>query len=172
MLDYAGPPTGAAANDIDDDDYNGGTVGGVGSPASLRADLLSLPEEGGGFRVGDFVGPELGAFCRAEPAALEDLFIAELAASLVHSGVRLDDEEYVKVLKRLLEVGMLEFTATASEYPLKLFAVWKVVGNSAAHHGWTGAELFLPYAEYGAHIWGRPGADAGSRRSFAGGGKE
>ena len=40
----------------------GGTVGGVGSPASLRADLLSLPEEGGGFRVGDFVGPELGAF--------------------------------------------------------------------------------------------------------------
>ena len=115
MLDYAGPPTGAAANDIDDDDYNGGTVGGVGSPASLRADLLSLPEEGGGFRVGDFVGSEIGVFCRAEPAALEDRFIAELAASLVHSGVRLDEEEYVKVLKRLLEVGMLEFTATASE---------------------------------------------------------
>ena len=101
----------------------------MGSPASLRADLLSLPEEGGGFRVGDFVGPELGAFCRADPAALEDRFIAELAASLVHSGVRLDEEEYVKVLKRLLEVGMLEFTATASEYPLKLFAVWKVVGE-------------------------------------------
>ena len=115
MLDYAGPLTGADKNDIDDDDYNGGTVGGVGSPASLRADLLSLPEEGGGFRVGDFVGPELGAFCRAEPAALEDRFIAELAASLVHSGVRLDEEEYVKVLKRLLEIGMLEFTATASE---------------------------------------------------------
>ena len=116
MLDYAGPHTGADTNDIDDDDdYNGGAVGGVEAPASLRAKLLSLPEEGGSFRVGDFGGPELGAFCRAEPAALEDRFIAELAASLVHSGVRLDEEEYVKVLKRLLEIGMLEFTATASE---------------------------------------------------------
>ena len=65
VLDYAGPPTGADTNDIDDDDYNGGNVGGVGSPASLRADLLALPEEGSGFRIGD-VGPELGALsCRA-----------------------------------------------------------------------------------------------------------
>ena len=92
VLDYAVPPSGADTEYIDDDDYNRGTVGGVGSPASLRADLLSLPEEGGGFRVGDFVGPELGAFCRAEPAALEDRVIAELAASLVRSGVRLDNE--------------------------------------------------------------------------------
>ena len=83
MLDYAGPPIGADTNDIDDDAYNGGIVGGVESPASLRADLLPLPEEGGGFLVDDFVGPELCAFCRAEPAALEDRFIAELAASLV-----------------------------------------------------------------------------------------
>ena len=105
----------------------------MGSPASLRADLLSLPEEGGGFRVGDFVGTELSAFCRPEPDALVDRFIAELAASLVQSGVRLDDKEYVKVLKTLLDVGTLEFTATASEYPLKLFAVWEVVGEALDH---------------------------------------
>ena len=35
----------------------------------------------------------------------------------------------MKVLKKLLELGMLEFTATASEFPLKLFAVWQVVGE-------------------------------------------
>ena len=57
--------------------------------------------------------------------------VAELAASLVHSGVRLDDEEYVKVLKRLLEVGMLE-------YPLKLSAVWKVVGKFSGHRPLSG----------------------------------
>ena len=43
--------------------------------------MLSLPAVGGGFPVCDYVSPELAAFGRAEPSALEDPIIAELSAA-------------------------------------------------------------------------------------------
>ena len=80
--DAAGEPETTDNND----DYDGTTGGG---PVSLEAALCSLPETGGGFPVCDYVGPELAAFARAEPAALEDPTIAELAARAVATTWRL-----------------------------------------------------------------------------------
>ena len=39
----------------------------MGAPAPLKSVLVSLPEEGGGFKACDYVGLEIAAFFNSDP---------------------------------------------------------------------------------------------------------
>ena len=98
-------------------------------PVSIEAHLVSLPERGGTFPVCDYVGPELAAFGHAEPSALEDPLVAELAVIAARSCHRAEPEEYAAVLARMHAAEMLELTSQRAPHPLGLFGVWKTVGE-------------------------------------------
>ena len=54
-------------------------------------------------------------------------WLAELLASGLRSGARIDANEYAEVIKRLLLANMAELSAESSPHPLGMFAVWKEV---------------------------------------------
>ena len=110
--------------------YEEGKCAGTGAPAPLKAELLSLPAEGGGFAACDYVGPEMAAFCQADPEVLVETWLAELLADRFRSGAKIDPKEYAAVIKRLLSANMAELTAESSPHPLGMFAVWKTVDES------------------------------------------
>ena len=128
-IDVEGPPgDGADLNqDMNDGGYEDGRGVGTGSPAPIKADLISLPTEGGGFKACDYVGPEMAAFCNADPDVMVEPWLAELLACGVKSGARIEPKEYAAVVKRLLSAKMAELTAEKAAHPLGMFAVWKEV---------------------------------------------
>ena len=128
-IETEGPPfSGADKNqDIEEHGYEEGKGAGMGSPAPLKAELLSLPQRGGGFAASDYVGAEMAAFCNADPDVMVEPWLAELLASGLRSGARIDSQEYAEVIKRLLLANMAELSAESSPHPLGMFAVWKEV---------------------------------------------
>ena len=69
-IESEGPPGNGADTIQDMNDEGGYDEGGsvsAGSPAPLKSELISLPTEGGGFKACEFVGPEIAAFCNADP---------------------------------------------------------------------------------------------------------
>ena len=128
-IETEGPPfSGADKNqDIEEHGYEEGKGAGMGSPAPLKAELLSLPQRGGGFAASDYVGAEMAAFCNADPDIMVEPWLAELLASGLRSGARIDSQEYAEVIKRLLLANMAELSAESSPHPLGMFAVWKEV---------------------------------------------
>ena len=132
-IDAEGPPMRGADKNQDMENENGyeeGKCAGTGAPAPLKAELLSLPAEGGGFAACDYVGPEMAAFCQADPEVLVETWLAELLADRFRSGAKIDPKEYAAVIKRLLSANMAELTAESSPHPLGMFAVWKTVDES------------------------------------------
>ena len=127
MLAYPGAPTRGADIDQDQDSYHG--EGGIGAVAPLQADKLSLPSDGGDLDAIEFVGPELAGFGRAEPSALADPLTGELAAGLIRSGSRIDPGEYAKTILRLLKARMVELSGRPVDFPMGVFAVWKIMGE-------------------------------------------
>ena len=107
--------------------YEEGRSAGAGSPAPLKSELISLPTEGGGFKACDHVGPEIAAFCNADPDVMVEPWLAELLAGGIKSGARIDLKEYAEIIRRLLSAKMAELTAERAEHPLGMFAVWKEV---------------------------------------------
>ena len=93
----------------------------------MKAELISLPKEGGGFKACDYVGPEIAAFCNADPEVMVEPWLAELMASGIRSGARIEPQEYAEIVKRLLSAKMAELTAERAVHPLGMFAVWKEV---------------------------------------------
>ena len=91
-IETEGPPfSGADRNqDIEEHGYEEGKGAGMGSPAPLKAELLSLPQRGGGFAASDYVGAEMAAFCNADPDVMVEPWLAELLASGLRSGARID----------------------------------------------------------------------------------
>ena len=73
--------------------YEEGKCAGTGAPAPLKAELLSLPAEGGGFAACDYVGPEMAAFCQADPEVLVETWLAELLADRFRSGAKIERGE-------------------------------------------------------------------------------
>ena len=128
-IETEGPPAcGADKNqDMEDHGYEEGKGVGTGSPAPLKAELLSLPASGGGFAVSEYVGDDIAAFCNADPEVMMEPWLAELLASRLPSGAKIDNKEYAEVIRRLLLANMAELTAESSPHPLGMFAVWKEV---------------------------------------------
>ena len=128
-IETEGPPAcGADKNqDMEDHGYEEGKGVGTGSPAPLKAELLSLPASGGGFAVSEYVGDVIAAFCNADPEVMMEPWLAELLASRLPSGAKIDNKEYAEVIRRLLLANMAELTAESSPHPLGMFAVWKEV---------------------------------------------
>ena len=128
-IESEGPPAcGADKNqDMEDHGYEEGKGVGTGSPAPLKAELLSLPASGGGFAVSEYVGDVIAAFCNADPEVMMEPWLAELLASRLPSGAKIDNKEYAEVIRRLLLANMAELTAESSPHPLGMFAVWKEV---------------------------------------------
>ena len=93
----------------------------------MKAELLSLPASGGGFAVSEYVGADIAAFCNADPEVMMEPWLAELLASRLPSGAKIDNKEYAEVIRRLLLANMAELTAESSPHPLGMFAVWKEV---------------------------------------------
>ena len=124
-----GPPGNGAdtTQNMNESGYEEGRGVGTGSPAPLKSELISLPTEGGGFKACDYVGPEIAAFCNADPDILIEPWLAELLASGIKSGARIDPKEYAEIIKRLLTAKMAELTAERAAHPLGMFAVWKEV---------------------------------------------
>ena len=124
-----GPPGNGAdtTQNMNESGYEEGRGVGTGSPAPLKSELISLPTEGGGFKACDYVGPEIAAFCNADPDILIEPWLAELLASGIKSGARIDPKEYAEIIKRLLIAKMAELTAERAAHPLGMFAVWKEV---------------------------------------------
>ena len=135
VIPYADPPDSGAGceNSADTEEYHTTAPGG---PVSLDSALLSLPERGGGFPAADYAAPDLAAFARGEAEALEDPFIAELAASEARSCQRASPSEYVSTVARLEAARMLEFSSEPCPHPLGLFAVWKTVGSVQRVRTW------------------------------------
>ena len=77
-----GPPGNGAdkTQDMNESGYEEGRGVGTGSLAPLKSELISLPTEGGGFKACDYVGPEIAAFCNADPDILIEPWLAELLA--------------------------------------------------------------------------------------------
>ena len=70
-IESEGPPGDGAdiTQDMNENGYEEGGVGGAGSPAPPKSELISLPTkstEGGGFKACDCVDPEIAAFCNAD----------------------------------------------------------------------------------------------------------
>ena len=107
--------------------YEEGKGAGTGSPASLKAELLSLPQRGGGFAARYYVGAEMAAFCNADSDLMVEPWLAELLASRLQSSARIDSKEYAEVIKRLLLANMAKLIAESSPHPLGMFVVWKEV---------------------------------------------
>ena len=128
-IDVEGPPgDGADLNqDMNEGGYEDGRGVGTGSPAPIKADLISLPTEGGGFKACDYVGPEMAAFRNADPDVMVEPWLAELLACGVKSGARIEPKEYAAIVKRLLSAKMAELSAEKAAHPLGMFAVWKEV---------------------------------------------
>ena len=130
MLKFVGPPLQGADNHKDTVNFYGDSGGCVGSLAKLNSSLMSLPTTGGGFPTCEYLGPELQAFCTAHPAAREEDWLARLAASAFTSNSRDEPDEYAALVARLQKAAMVELTATRAEFPLRLFAVWKIMDES------------------------------------------
>ena len=130
-IETEGPPDIGAdtTQNMNECGYEEGGGAGAGSPAPLKSELISLPTEGGGFKACNYVGPEIAAFCNAEPEAMVESWLADILASAIKSGARIDPKEYAEIIKRLLSAQMAELTAERAEHPLGMFAVWKEVGK-------------------------------------------
>ena len=130
-IETEGPPDIGAdtTKNMNECGYEEGRGAGAGSPAPLKSELISLPTEGGGFKACNYVGPEIAAFCNAEPEAMVESWLADILASAIKSGARIDPKEYAEIIKRLLSAQMAELTAERAEHPLGMFAVWKEVGK-------------------------------------------
>ena len=129
-IENVGPPGDGADSNQDMNEVGGyeeGRSAGAGSPAPLKSELISLPTEGGGFKACDYVGPEIAAFCNADPDVMVEPWLAELVAGSIRSGARIDPKEYAEIVKRLLSAKMAELTAERAAHPLGMFAVWKEV---------------------------------------------
>ena len=122
-----GPPDYGAdtTQDMNEGGYEEGGGVGAGSPAPLNSKLISLPAEGGGFKACDYVGPDIAAFCNADPEVMIESWLAEILAGGIKSGARVDPKEYAEIVKRLLSAKMAELTAERAAHPLGMFAVWK-----------------------------------------------
>ena len=104
-IENVGPPGDGADSTQDMNEVGGyeeGRSAGAGSPAPLKSELISLPTEGGGFKACDYVGPEIAAFCNADPDVMVEPWLAELVAGSIRSGARIDPKEYAEIVKRLL----------------------------------------------------------------------
>ena len=129
-IENVGPPGDGADSNQDMNEVGGyeeGRSAGAGSPAPLKSELISLPTEGGGFKACDYVGPQIAAFCNADPDVMVEPWLAELVAGSIRSGARIDPKEYAEIVKRLLSAKMAELTAERAAHPLGMFAVWKEV---------------------------------------------
>ena len=128
-IESEGPPGNGADiyKDMNEEGYEEGRGAGAGSPAPLKAELISLPTKGGGFKTGDYVGTEIAAFCNADPDIMVEPWLAELLAGAIKSGARIEPTEYAEIVKRLLSAEMAELTAERAAHPLGMFAVWKEV---------------------------------------------
>ena len=118
-VDSEGPPVKGAdsTQDMNEHGYEEGRGVDVGAPAPLKSKLVSLPAEGGGFKACDYVGPEIAAFCNADPDILVEPWLAELVASGLKSGARIDPKEYAEIIKRLLCANMAELTLSVRSIP-------------------------------------------------------
>ena len=78
-IESEGPPGDGAdvTQDMNEGGYEEGGVGGAGSPAPLKSELISLLTEGGGFKACDYVGPEIAAFCNADLDVMVEPWLAE-----------------------------------------------------------------------------------------------
>ena len=128
-IESEGPPGNGADiyKDMNEGGYEEGRGAGAGSPAPLKAELISLPTKGGGFKTGDYVGTEIAAYCNAGPDIMVEPWLAELLAGAIKSGARIEPIEYAEIVKRLLSAEMAELTAERAAHPLGMFAVWKEV---------------------------------------------
>lgn len=98
-------------------------------PVELRADLLSMPDRGGTFRIRDYVGDGLAAVLEAAEPALEDPLVANLASLATRSCQMVATGEYAPVVARLMRAEMAELGTGDGQAPvLGLFGVWKKVG--------------------------------------------
>ena len=128
-IESEGPPGNGADiyKDMNKGGYEEGRGAGAGSPAPLKAALISRPTKGGGFKAGDYVGHEIAAFCNTDPDIMVEPWLAELLAGAIKSGARIEPTEYAEIVKRLLSAEMAELTAERAAHPLGMFAVWKEV---------------------------------------------
>ena len=106
-IDVEGPPgDGADLNqDMNEGGYEDGRGVGTGSPAPIKADLISSPTEGGGFKACDYVGPEMAAFCNADPDVMVEPWLAELLACGVKSGARIEPSQGIRGGRQAAIVG-------------------------------------------------------------------
>ena len=137
-IESEGPPGDGpdTAQDMNGSGYEGSERADEGSSAPPKAEFISLPTEGGGFKAYDFVGPEIAALCSADPHVMVEPWLAELLAGGTKSGARVDPKEYDEIIQRLLSAKLAELTAERAAHLLGMFAVWNEV-DAAPYHRWT-----------------------------------
>ena len=98
-IESEGPPGNGADRyqDMNDGGYEEGRGAGAGSPARLKAELISLSTVGGGFKAGEYVDHEIAALCNADPDIVAELWLAELLAGAIKSGARIEPKEYAEI---------------------------------------------------------------------------
>ena len=96
---------------------------------SIKADLLSIPKEGGTFEVAKYLDPQLAAYFESGPAALSDPLVAAAAASQTSSCQIATGAEYAATIARLYTANMAVFSSEKAQFPLGLFAVPKFIGG-------------------------------------------
>ena len=123
---HAAVPTRGVPDTGDGWDYETkcGTVKGT----FLKANILSIPQEGGTFDAASYLCPQLAAYLEAGLGSLTDPLVASAAASLHRSCQMATDEEYAATLARLYKAKMAVFSAMRAKFPLGLFALPKSSG--------------------------------------------
>ena len=123
---HAAVPTRGVPDTGDGWDYETkcGTVKGT----FLKANLLSIPQEGGTFDAASYLCPQLAAYLEAGLESLTDPLVASAAASLHRSCQMATDDEYAATLARLYQAKMTVFSAMRAKFPLGLFALPKSSG--------------------------------------------
>ena len=127
--EFCAAPCGGAGNESDctaSFDYD---KVDAGAPVPLQASLISLPERGGSFDFSGYLGPQLEPWATGDSSARRDPLVASLLAEQTRSCQMVKPGEYPKIVARLYRANMAKLTPHATERPLGMFGVWKIIGE-------------------------------------------